>query len=65
VSGERQSFLTHITAEADLDADRVRLIISRSNSPEVLSLLLTRDEAWKVAQHLIRHAEQISAGSDR
>lgn len=52
--------LTHVEVAADLTADRVRVSITRADSPARLDLLMTGAEARHVAQQLIRAGGQVA-----
>jgi hypothetical protein len=48
-------------ATVSTEGDRVVLSISRSDSPEVQRMLLTRDQAWWIARQLIRGARDVQS----
>ena len=57
---DRKSLVMHMDVRVDLNVDRVRISISRADTPEVLDLLLTGSEAWSVARRLLTAAEQVT-----
>lgn len=51
--------LADLTAQPDPDRNRVRLELSRMDLDTVQRFWLTRDQAWTMAQQLIRAAGQL------